>query len=108
MLYSTEAAAGSRRVPDVLADQRGAVRGPIAAAMAGRASASAARAGRPRERAPLPAGYGSGHAPRAPPARPCPDSPTDRKMLGRLASAQRSAITCSWQTIVMPTMLAIR
>jgi hypothetical protein len=79
MLYSTEAAVGGRRVPDVLAGLPGSARAPAAAAMAARTSGTAARAGRPRGQAPLAAGYGPGHAARAPPARPCPKSPTGRK-----------------------------
>ena len=108
MLYSTDAAAGSRRVPDVLAEPLGSARAPGATAMAAGISGSVARAGRPRGQAPLAAGHGSDHAARAPPARRCPDSPTGRqKNAGPTGIGPAiSAITCSWQTIVMPTMLA--
>ena len=78
MLYSTEAV-GNRRVPDVLAELLGPARAPVGAAVAAGTSGSAACAGRSRGQALLATGYGSGHAPRAPPARPCPDSPTGRE-----------------------------
>ena len=90
MLNSTEAT-GSWRVPDALAELLGSTRAPVA--MAAGASGSATRVGRPRGQTPLAAKYGPGHAPRAPPARRCPARRrAGKRMLGRLASAQRSAI----------------